>query len=162
MLLRAVYWLVQFGVLLCVWLLFVYRAAWSEISVGVLAAALAATATEAVRAQEHPRFWPHIRWVLEFWHVLGEIVRDCWLLSRRLLRMIAGAEPDTGRFEALPFRSGGSGPRAVARRALAILYTTLPPNSIVIGIDRKRDRMLLHLLEEAPAPAVAAVLEGKR
>lgn len=36
------------------------------------------------------------------------------------------------------------------RRALAIGYSTMTPNMIVIGIDHERGRMLYHQLERSP------------
>ncbi len=146
MLTRALYWSVGFAVLLCVWLLFTTTLAWSETVVGVAAAALAATGTEAVRGAEHPRFLPQIRWLIQFRRLPAEILRDCMLLMRKLMHMCFRGDRRTGEFRTVPFRAGGATSRSAARRALAILYTTLPPNTIVIGIDRTRDVMLLHLL----------------
>jgi multisubunit Na+/H+ antiporter MnhE subunit len=149
---RAVCWLAEFAVLFCVWLLFVDRLAWSETLVGIGAAALAATGAEVVRGQEHPRFLPRAAWIVEFWRLPGQILRDCAHLLLNLLHR------RTGRFLTVAFRAGGADAHSVARRALAIMYTTLPPNTIVIGIDRKRHVMLLHMLE----PGTPLVLGGTR
>ncbi len=149
MLRRTVYWSVQFAVLLVVWLLFVDSQVWSEIVVGIGAAILAATAGEAVRRQEPPRFFPEARWVMEIRRVPARILGDCVLLARNLWRTVFTNEPAAGSFVAVPFGPGRERKGSPARRALAILYTTLPPNSIVIGIDRQRGRMLVHVLERA-------------
>ncbi|MBZ5584569.1 MAG: Na+/H+ antiporter subunit E [Acidobacteriia bacterium] len=140
---RPLYWFVQFLALLALWFLFVCQIKSSEAAVGLGAAALAATAAEAVRGQEHPRFFPRLRWILDAWRIPGQIVRDSWLVARNL-----ATRGGTGVFRTVPFEARGNDAHSVARRALAILYSTLPPNSIVIGIDRKRDTMLLHVLEE--------------
>ncbi len=143
MLARAGYWLVQFLALLGLWFLFVDQLKLSELLVGLGASALAATAAEAVRGQEHPHFLPDLGQLKEAWRLPGRILTDTWLVTLKLVRR----GPSTGSFHALPFDARGNDGRAVARRALAILYSTLPPNSIVIGIDRKRNEMLVHTLE---------------
>jgi multisubunit Na+/H+ antiporter MnhE subunit len=139
---RIVYWLVETALLFILWLLFVVQLTPHELLVGVGAAALAASATEAVRGCEHPRFLPHIEWIIQSWRLPFEIIRDCALLVRNLF------DGRPGRFESIPFQARGEDARAVARRALAIFYTTLPPNTFVIGIDRRRNVILLHRLED--------------
>lgn len=140
MFLRGFYWLIEFVVLFALWLLFVFQLKASESLVGVIAAAIGATAVEAVRGCEHPHFLPDLRWVLDFRHVPLRILRDSWLLVRTL------GSKRSGRFRTRTFNSGGNDSRSVARRVLSTLYETLPPGSIVIGIDRRRNEMLLHVL----------------
>jgi multisubunit Na+/H+ antiporter MnhE subunit len=140
MFLRGFYWLVEFGALFALWLLFVFQLRSTESLVGLFAAALGATAVEAVRGCEHPHFLPDFRWLLEFRRVPWRILRDSWMLVRTL------AGDRSGSFRSRPFTSGGNDSRSVARRVLATLYETLPPGSIVIGIDRRRNEMLLHVL----------------
>ena len=142
MLVRAVYWLAGTVLLFGLWLLFAGVSP-HELIVGAGGAALAATAVEAVRGTEQPRFLPHIAWLLRAWRLPGQILRDCGLL----LRNLATASP--GRFVRVPFDAGGDDAPHVAHRALETLYRTLPPNSIVIGIDRARNEILLHVLEGA-------------
>ena len=43
-------------------------------------------------------------------------------------------------------------PRGNARRVLAVLYTTVTPNFIVISVDPSRQQMLYHQLEESSLP----------
>src|SRR5690348_9991871 len=138
---RVVYWLIEAALLFVLWLLFVCQFHAHELLTGAGAAALAASATEAVRGCEHPRFLPHIQWLMQSWRLPFEIVRDCGLLIRNLF------DRRTGHFEVVPFEGGGDDARSVARRALATFYTSLPPNTFVIGIDRDRNTMVLHRLE---------------
>jgi multisubunit Na+/H+ antiporter MnhE subunit len=140
MLARAGYWLAGTALLFVLWLLFAGRDP-HELIAGAGAAALAAMAVEAVRGTEHPQFLPAIAWVLRAWRLPGQILRDCWLLLRNLT---TGRD---GRFVREPFDAGGDDARSAAHRALETLYRTLPPNSIVIGIDRERHELLLHVLE---------------
>lgn len=142
MALRLGYWLVEAGILFGLWLLFVDQWQWHEVMVGAVAAALAATGTELVRGTDHPRFLPHWQWLAEAWRLPWKIVHDCGLLVRNLVR---GGD---GRLLSIPFEAGGTDARSAARRLLAVFYTTLPPNTVVIGIDRQKNQMLLHVLED--------------
>jgi multisubunit Na+/H+ antiporter MnhE subunit len=162
MLARAASWFLQFAVLLGIWLLFVSKLEPSETLVGVGAAVLSATASEIVRGVERPRFLPHIGWMLEFWRIPLQILKDCGLVTAKLFRILTGRGRGTGHFVSVPFEWGGTDQRSVARRVLAILYTTVTPNTIVVGIDRERNEMLLHTLVESPVPPVAIVMESKR
>ena len=137
---RVVYWLAGTALLFGLWILFA-GAAPHELIVGAGASALAAAALEAVRGTEHPRFLPHAAALLRARQLPWQIVRDCGLLA---LNLVKGGD---GRFVREPFESGGDDAHAIARRVLETAYRTLPPNSIVIGIDRPRDEILLHVLE---------------
>lgn len=160
MLAGAGWWLVEWAVLCLVWFLFVHTLRWTEAVSGIAAAALAATATEAVRGEEHPRFFPYFRWVLMFWRMPWQILRDHGLLLRHLTRIFTRRRASKGSFREFPFEARGNDPHSIARRALATLYSTLPPNTVVIGIDRKRDTLLQHQLEPSPLSEPVRVLEA--
>ncbi len=162
MLRRAAYWLIDFGLLLALWFLFVFKPEWHEAWVGVAAAALGAGATEAVRAAEHPRFFPHLSWILEFRRLPLQILRDTWAVTKKLAAMAFLADRDTGRFLTIPFRAGGNSPRAIARRALAITYGSISPDSIVVGINRAHNQLVLHLLAGNRVPEILEILERRR
>jgi hypothetical protein len=130
-------------------MLFVDKAALHEVITGLGGAALAATGSEVVRGEEHPRFWPHARWLLELWRVLKDILDGCVLLARCLIRGCPGILRQT-RFDV-----GGDDPTSAARRALAIAFGSIAPNSIIIGIDHETGLMLVHLADRAPLPKIA-------
>lgn len=137
---RAVYWLAGTAVLFGVYLLYAGVSA-HEAIVGGAAAAIAAAAVEAVRGTEHPRFLPHFAWLAQALRLPFQILRDTALLVRNLLR---GGD---GRFVRVPVDAGAEDAHGVARRTLETFYRTLPPNTIVIGIDRARNEVLMHVLE---------------
>jgi hypothetical protein len=45
------------------------------------------------------------------------------------------------------FKTSETNPRLIARRVLAIFYSTMAPDLIVIGIDPRQNRMLVHQLK---------------
>jgi len=137
---RAVYWLTGTALLFGLYLLYAGISA-HEAIVGAGAAAIAAAAVEAVRGAEHPRFLPHIAWLGRALRLPYQILRDNALLVRNL------ADGGQGRFVRIPFDAGGSDAHGIAQRTLETFYRTTPPNSIVIGIDRERNEILMHVLE---------------
>src|SRR4051812_33906346 len=136
---RVVYWLTGSALLFGLYLLYAGISA-HEIVVGAGAAMVAAAAVEAVRGTEHPRFLPHLSWIARALRLPWEVVRDTGLLLKNLAR---GGD---GRFVRVPIEAGGEDAHGVARRTLETFYRTLPPNSIVIGIDRERGEILMHIL----------------
>lgn len=137
---RALYWVSGTALLFGLYLLYAGVES-HEVIVGVGAAAISAGAVEAVRGTEHPRFLPHIAWLARAFRLPYEIARDNVLLVRNLAR------GDQGRFVRIPFEPGAEDAHGIARRTLETFYRTLPPNSIVIGIDRARHEILMHVLE---------------
>ncbi|MBV8205687.1 MAG: hypothetical protein JO041_02760, partial [Acidobacteria bacterium] len=71
-------------------------------------------------------------------------------LAKRLM-----GRPSEAQFKALRFDAGQDDDESEARRALAITYFTMPPNFVVLGIDRKRQLMLIHQVEPTGVPIIA-------
>ena len=143
-------WLIEFSILLGLWLLFAFSVGRNELIAGAAAALFATLAAELVRLEEQPKFIPDLRWILAFVRVPRQVIIDTGLLIRKLAGIIFGGDRRTGEFVSLPFAETGNDARCTARRALSILYTTLPPNTIVIGIDRRKKSILLHRLVPVP------------
>jgi hypothetical protein len=68
-------------------------------------------------------------------------------VSFAALAQLVAPRPARGELRAFEFRHGGDSPHEVGRRALAEALGSLPPNTIVIGIDPERDLILGHQLE---------------
>jgi multisubunit Na+/H+ antiporter MnhE subunit len=156
MLRRTVWWITAFAGTFGLWMLFVDKAALHEVIAGLGGAVLAATASEVVRGNHHPRFWPHIRWFLELWRVLKDILDGCILLTRCLITGCPGILRQTH------FEFGGQDRYSAARRALAIAFGSIAPNSIIIGIDQRTGLLLVHLADHAPLPKIARLLGAMR
>ena len=52
--------------------------------------------------------------------------------------------------------SGSQSDDAGARRALAIAYTTITPNFVVVGIDKERAQLVYHQIKQSPIPTTRA------
>jgi len=146
---RAAYWAGWWAAFFLLWLLLTTLTL-EEVFVGGIAAAIAASAAEAVRANDRLRFRPRARWLLRSAPLPWRVIRETWLVSIVLWRrLVRGAEPASA-FRALPFAAGGDDARASARRALVEAALSAAPNTVVIGIDRDEDLILLHQLVPPP------------
>ena len=81
---RIGYWFANWAALTALWLLLNAKLERTETLAGMAAAALAATGAEVARGAEQPRFLPQLRWLIHAWPVPLNIVKDCWILFRRL------------------------------------------------------------------------------
>ena len=153
----AFFWLATFAVLLGLWFLYVCTFNIPELLVGAGAAALAATATAVVEGQRFAQFSPRPKWLALFltepWYALTGTAAIWWALLKR----IAG-KPSEAQLKAIKFDAGGDDPESAARRALALTLTTIPPNFVVIGIDREHNLMLIHQVSPSGTPWVAKQL----
>jgi hypothetical protein len=113
-----------------------------ELIAGAVAAALAAIASELVRAQRIAQVRARPHWLLRAWRPIARIPLDLAIVLGALLRL----RRPRGRFRALRFRAGGDDPEGNARRALAEALGSLAPNTYVIGVDTNRRVLIVHQL----------------
>lgn len=151
---------VEFLFLLLLWMIFVSKASWQELAIGVVAAAAGAIGDAMVKREGLAPFRPQAGWVLlitwEPWYVLKGTV----LVFRELARTLTGGQPK-GRFQAAPYRYGGQNEAASARRAIMAAYTTISPDTIVVGLDGNKQIALLHQLGSHEVPELARRLGVK-
>jgi hypothetical protein len=83
---------------------------------------------------------------------------DLWLLLKSLMREII-RKPSRSSFQVTPFRATGEDCQAAAQRALAVLFVSTTPNSVVLDIDRQKGEMLFHQVEPAPVPKILPKLQ---
>jgi multisubunit Na+/H+ antiporter MnhE subunit len=144
---------IEFVFLLALWMLFVSSTQTAELVAGVFAAAIAAFADGMVKAKRLAKFRPRASWLLLFswqpWYVLSGSAAILWAMAKRL----AGKKSDA-EFKVIGFRAGGDDSESAARRALALTLTTIPPNFIVVGIDKQRNFMLIHQVSPTGTPLV--------
>lgn len=148
---------IEFLFLIGLWMLFVSQLQLAEFAAGVCGAALGAAGDGIVKSKRFAKFRPRLRWLWLFlwepWYVLTGSAAIFWALARRL----AGKKSEA-QFRVVPFQAGGDDSEAAARRALAITLTTIPPNFIVIGINKERNFMLVHQVSPTGTPLVTKKL----
>ena len=146
--------------LLGLWMIFVSMPKLDELLVGIAAALIAAFADGVVKAKKFATFYPHLRSMLlvfwEPWYALSGTAAIFVALGRRLL-----GKKSEALLRAIPFDAGGDDAESAARRALAVMYTTIPPNFVVVGIDRDKNLMLVHQVSPTGTPLIAQRLGAK-
>lgn len=136
-------------VLAVFWLAFVADLRPDDLYVGIPALILSlAFAFFAVRRLPI-RFRPTLRNLVQIWHLRWDvpidIARIFWVLVLDLVGRRAGSL-----FRAASWSAVEATPHATALRVLAVGYTTVSPNCVVIGIDRDRGKIFFHQLVASP------------
>ena len=156
---RAAFWLLYWSASFCTWLLFVNTAKSHELWMAAATSVIAATAAEIVREQPFAAFRPRLFWLIQCWREPWYIVEGCaaifWVFFKHLFH------PEPSILREIVFDSGGSDPASAARRALAIIHTTVPPNFVVLGIDLDKNVMVVHQVSETATPAMTRNLGAR-
>ena len=127
------------------WMVFVGTFSGHELEVGIIAALLAVAGTAVIDVQYPSRFAPSIRELLACWRLPWYLVSGTWEILKIAALDLFGVRRAQSLFLAVPFNTGGlKNERAVARRVLATSYTTMTPNSVVLGINVAGRKMLVH------------------
>ena len=156
---RVGFWVAWYVPLVLLWLLFVDTFAGQEVIVGLVAAAIAATAAELVRSQELVRFRLEPRWLRDVHRLPWQVLRDCWLLAVGLWRHCTG-RPLRGTFRVVPFPGEADDARSAARRAVVTALVSVAPNTVVVGIEGGEGEMRVHqLVPEPGSPVPPSMLE---
>ena len=121
-----------------------------ELYAGAGVILIAALIFEAARA--HGAAEPSLRagWLGPAWRLFARVPADVVRVSAATLAQLVHRRARRGVLRAIPFRHGSvEGQRDIGRRALAQALGSLGPNTIVIGIDRERDLLLVHQLRRS-------------
>ena len=148
---------IEFVLLLGLWMLFVSQLQRAEFVAGLGAALLGAIGAGVIKSKRLAKFWPRPAWLWLFswepWYVLTGTAAIFRALARRLM-----GKKSESQFRVVPFRAGGEDSESAARRALALTVTTVPPNFIVVGIDKERNFMLVHQVSPTGTPLITKKL----
>ena len=154
MLISAVEWCF----LLLLWMLFVSQWKKDELLVGIGAAFLGAVADAVVKAEGFARFKPKLEWVLLIFWTPYYIAKGVWATLNAFFAELFG-HPPRSRVLAKSYKPAKSqDATSAAKRALATAYLTIPPNSIVVGIDGDREQVLMHEIVPEPVSRMAQKL----
>lgn len=87
------------------------------------------------------------------WNIAADLVQVLWVLAKDL-----SGRPASAIFRSAPWYPVSPSPQDIARRTLAVAYTTVSPNCIVLGIDRRRGQILFHQLKADELPTLTRQL----
>jgi multisubunit Na+/H+ antiporter MnhE subunit len=160
---RIKFWVAWYVPLGGLWLALVGTLDRNEVLLGLLAAALGATAQELVNAQDLVRFRLEPRWLRGLWRLPGQALADTWRLTVVLWRQLLRGQAVSGSFRALPYRAPPEDEaRANARKALITAAVSVTPNTYVVGIEGDDRFILVHrLLPDAGDPVPPVMLDGQ-
>jgi multisubunit Na+/H+ antiporter MnhE subunit len=96
-----------------------------------------------------------LRDVLQCWRIPWYVLSGCWEITALLLRDLLTGKRTGSFYRACSFRISRKDPVLLARSVLAVGYTTMAPNFIVIGIDADQKQMLFHQLERSSVPRMS-------
>ena len=148
---QVIFWVLSWIILTGLYLLLVVDSIdVSELVMGIVAAAVGATAATAVRSQRLVSFRPRLRWALGLWRLPPQAVLDTGVLIVVLWRRLVMRRSVGGSFRAVPFRAAGEDSEAAARRAIAKGVGSFAPNTYILDIDRERELILVHQLVPEP------------
>ena len=139
-------WLAWFVVLNVLWLVLISAWVPAEEVLGLVAAAIAATAAEAVREQGLAGFRLRPRWLLRVRALPWQAVRETVWVLRALARQATGRGPVRGRFRVVAVTLSEDPDEQAAQRALLTAGASFGPNSYVVAIDNRSGLMLTHEL----------------
>lgn len=144
---------------LALWTIFVSTFASPEILAGCAAALITVTIFELLKRAEPLQFRPPAQALAQAWRLPGLILRGNWTLLEELWRRMLGHRRRSALF-ITQFPAVGENSRASGIRALAIIYATLPPNFLIVGMDRASGLMLYHQIRKEPVPEIIHRLES--
>ncbi len=142
---------VSLAIAYLLWIVFVGTFSLHELLVGVIAALLTAVGMVVVTVQYPARFSPTWGEFLSCWRVPLSVVVGTWSITAITLKDLGGTDRAESLFVAIPFRAGAEeDPHAAARRALAVLYPTITPPTVVLGVNTSDGKLLSHQLKHSP------------
>ena len=148
---RVGFWIAWYVPLVILWLAFVDTLDPAEVALGLVAAAVAATAAELVRSQDLVRFRLDPRWLRDVHRLPWQVLRDCWLLAVGLWRHCTG-RPLRGTFRVVPFPSEADHARS-ARVLATRSAPTMTPATRSGTLANERVPILLNICRSRSASA---------
>ncbi len=118
-----------------------------ETPVGVAIGLLATLLTVVAAAAAHAHYGGRAAWLWLPLLVARNVARDTIIVSRIVLRRLAGGAVADGYLD-IPFDPGGDDALSAGRRALAIAGVSTSPNEIVLDVDPERRTMRVHVLAD--------------
>jgi multisubunit Na+/H+ antiporter MnhE subunit len=143
---RFAVWLVWWVLLMALWIIADDSVATDELLAGAGAAALAALLAEVAGYQAATR--PRLRtaWLGPALRLPADVVRDTGIVFAALWRRLVHREPPHSAFHEVPIRFGPHTNEGATRRALLVAGRSLAPNRLALGLDAKRNVLVVHQL----------------
>jgi len=155
----ALFGLVEWALLFLLWLLFENQTNFYELLFGAGSALFATIGTELIRRQPFASFCPRVVWIAQGWRLPWYLLQGNFAILRAMIKQVF--KPGKSILRSVPFDAGGADAASAARRALAIAYTGMSPNFVVLSIDLAKHVMVVHEMERSPVPRMTQNLGAK-
>ena len=155
----ALAWSAAWLMTAALYLLLIDTTSLPEVIVGAVVATLAATGFELAREQRVAKERVRLRWLAHGYRALVRVPPDVALVVAALVRQLVRREAAAGEFRAVAFRTGGDQELSDGRAALAESLGSFAPNTIIVGVDRRRGVILGHQLRRTGGPEAIDMLE---
>ncbi len=133
-------WVVHVGL----WFIYVSTFNKWEALVGCAAAALSTLGVAVVARLGLVKFRPSFGQLAEIRRIPWYAVSGTWEIIQGVGKQLFSKRGAASYLAAVPFEVGPDDSANAGRRALAVLYTTMTPNFVVVGIIREQGLMLYH------------------
>ena len=144
------------------WLLLVEKFEPAELVAGAICALIAAVASELAYGTHLNKFTGNLPALVQAHHLPWLMMTGTVEIFAVLFRHLFTRRKAQSLMLACDFDAGATDdPNDAMRRALAIGYTTMTPNFIVIGIDQKKGRMLYHQIARSDVPKMTQKLGAR-
>ena len=161
---RKVSWIggaATFVVLYGAYLLFVSTLTKPELIAGIFVTAIATVASGVFGTIGLVRFKPTPGELAQAWRIPLQAITGTWAVMRALARQLFTKAGPQSQMIAVPFEVGDDDAHSAGRRALAVTYTTITPNSVVLGILHKQALLLYHQIAPADVPQLTINLGAR-
>ncbi len=144
---------------LVLWFVFVFQLTTKELFAGAACSAFTVILVQITFRAVPLNFAPRLSWIMAGAGVPTSIAKDLLIMATDLAKRLSRKRPRSA-FRLVRFPIAKSGARASAQRALAVVFVSVSPNSVVVDVDAERGDILVHQLVPAPAPAILRALRG--
>lgn len=151
------------GIFYLFWVCFTGSFSPHELLIGLVGALLATTGLVVVNLQYPAKFAPTISNLAAMWRLPWYLLSGTWEIAMVAGKDLIGAKRAQSLFRIASFDAGGKDdPHANARRVLAVGYTTVAPNFIVLGVNTSDQTLLFHQIERSSVPKMTQELGALR
>ena len=145
------------------WIVFSGTFAVHELMIGAVGALLATSGMLVIGVQYPALFSPSACNLIAIWRIPWYVLSGTWEIAVVAAKDLLGIKSARSLFRVASFHAGeNKDPRATARRVLAVAYTTIAPNFIVLGINTSDRRMLFHQIERSTVPKMSQGLGAEQ
>lgn len=140
-------------VLFVLWLVFVGTLSRWELLIGAGVAVLGGFAVAVVQRADDAHFRPRLRNLLQAVFIPWLLIRDTYEILWASIRDLLGGRKAISAFRIVRFKAGDlRNAHDTGRRVLAVAYTTMAPNSIVLGVNTKEKNLVFHQIARSGIP----------